>query len=205
MSKFQLDKHEASLANVNQRIQRHGDERRLAADIKFTLSASNEVLDSFDPTLRQDLFRKPGAGEQPELPQIGGDRLTEVKHPALEPLKLSHAFKGYELHIAGLLEAGDPIVLVDVGLKRFVLDPKEGGSVEMTFTASAEVKPVELAELSDALVREDVLLTLIAPQRAAGGGENLMDDDEEADAEAAEAEARRLSALGASQDEEQAA
>ncbi len=93
---FQLDKHEASITNVNQRIQRHGDERRLAADIKFNLSIGNESLDAFDPTLRQDLFRKPGAGEQQELPTIGGDRLTEVKHPALEPLKLSHELTGYE-------------------------------------------------------------------------------------------------------------
>jgi|GEM_PF-353596 len=196
---LQLEKHEASIANVNQRIQRHGDERRLAADIKFNLSASNEVLDSFDQSLRQDLFRKPGSGEQQELPAIGGERLTEVKHPALEPLKLNHAFKGYELHIAGLLEAGDPIVLVDVGLKRFVFEPKEGGSVELTFTASAEVSSDDLADLSDALVREDVLLTLIAPKRGAGGGEDLTEDDE---AEAAEARQLEDAAAGA---EEQAA
>jgi len=193
---FQLDKHEAAIANVNQRIQRHGDERRLAADVKFALSASNEVLDAFDPTLRQDLFRKPGSGEQQELPSIGGDRLTEVKHPALEPLKLNHEFKGYELHIDGLLDAGTPIVLVDVGLKRFVLEPKEGGSVQMTFTASAQVEPAELAELSDALVREDVRLTLIAPKRGAGGGEDLLEDDDEHEAAAAEAGQLEAAAAG---------
>lgn len=190
---FQLEKHEASIANVNQRIQRHGDERRLAADVKFTLSASNEVLDAFDPTLRQDLFRKPGSGEQQELPSIGGDRLTEVKHPALEPLKLSHEFKGYELQIAGLLEAAEPIVLVDVALKRFVLEPKEGGSVQMTFTASSQVEPSELAELSDALVREDVLLTLIAPKRGAAQADLTDDEDDEA----AAAEASQLEGAAA--------
>ncbi|KRG47378.1 hypothetical protein ARC20_03355 [Stenotrophomonas panacihumi] len=190
---FQLEKHEASIANVNQRIQRHGDERRLAADVKFTLSASNEVLDAFDPTLRQDLFRKPGSGEQQELPTIGADRLTEVKHPALEPLKLSHEFKGYELQIAGLLEAADPIVLVDVSLKRFVLEPKEGGSVELTFNASAQVTSEDLADLSDALVREDVLLTLIAPKRGTAQAD-LTDDD---DNEAAAAEASQLEGAAA--------
>ncbi|WP_115540000.1 MULTISPECIES: hypothetical protein [Xanthomonas] len=192
---FQLDKHEASIANVNQRIQRHGDERQLAADIKFVLSVSNEALDSFDPTLRHDLFRKPAKGEQQDLPQIGGDGLTAVKHPALEPLKLSHEFAGYEMHLAGLLEAGDPIVLVDVKLKRFVIEPKEGGSLAMSFTASSEVDPQELAELSEALIREDVLLSLIAPKRAGQAAEDLSEGGDTLDAQdtaAAAAEAASL-------------
>ncbi len=56
----------------------------------------------------------------------------------------------------------------------------------MTFTASAEVESSELADLSDALVREDVLLTLLAPKRGAGSAD-LTEDDE-----AAAAEARQL-------------
>jgi hypothetical protein len=180
---FQIEKHEASIANVNQRIQRHGEERQLAADIKFVLSVANDALDSFDPTLRADLFRAPAKGEQQELPQVGGSGLTAVKHPALEPLKLNHELTGYELHIAGLLEAGDPIVLVDVKLKRFVIEPKEGGSIAMTFTASAEVDADEISELSEAFVREDVLLTLVPPKRA-GSSEDLSGDDAGAKADA---------------------
>jgi len=61
----------------------------------------------------------------------------------------------------------EPIVLVDVKLKRFVIEPKEGGSVGLSFTASANVTPDELAELSEALIREDVLLTLTPPNAAA--------------------------------------
>ncbi|MCC4613625.1 hypothetical protein LL963_16260 [Xanthomonas campestris pv. esculenti] len=192
---FQLDKHEASIANVNQRIQRHGEERQLAADIKFVLSVGNEALDSFDSTLRHDLFRKPAKGEQQDLPQIGGDGLTAVKHPALEPLKLSHEFTGFEMHLAGLLQAGEPIVLVDVKLKRFVIEPKEGGSLAMSFTASAEVEPQELAELSEALIREDVLLTLIAPKRAGAAAEDLTEGSDTLDAQDAENAAAELARL----------
>ncbi|WP_369913936.1 hypothetical protein AB8810_12980 [Xanthomonas sp. NCPPB 3005] len=193
---FQLDKHEASIANVNQRIQRHGEDRQLAADIKFALSAGNDVLDSFDATLRADLFRKPGSGEQQELPQIGGAGLTAVKHPALEPLKLNHELTGYELHIGGLLEAGDPVVLVDVKLKRFVIEPKEGGSVAMTFTASAEVDADEISELSAAFIREDVLLTLV-PQKRDGQQEDLSGGDTLDAQEAADAAAEAASLIEA--------
>ncbi|MCI2243830.1 hypothetical protein L3067_04305 [Xanthomonas sp. PPL568] len=194
---FQLDKHEASIANVNQRIQRHGEERQLAADIKFVLSVSNEALDSFDPTLRADLFRKPGSGEQQALPQIGHAALTQVKHPALEPLKLNHELTGYELELAGMLETGDPVVLVDVKLKRFVIEPKEGGSVAMTFTASAEVDADEISELSAAFIREDVLLTLTPPKRAAQEPDLSEGDTLDAqDAADAEAEAASLIEAG---------
>jgi len=159
-SQFELKEHHASIANVNNRIQRHGEERQLAADIKFNLSAPNYILDAFDPSLRKDLFRKPNRGEQQDLPHIGGDGLTEVKHTCLEPLKLNHEFTGYELQIDGHLDGTEPIVLVDVKLKKFVATPREGGSVDLSFTASAEIDSAEAAELTEAFLREDIRLSL---------------------------------------------
>lgn len=190
---FNIEKHEATISNVNTRIERHGDERQLAADIKFTTSASNAVLDQFAPGLREALFRKPGKGEQQSLPTIG-ETLTAVKFPSLAPLKLAHEFTGYEVEIAGMLDDTDPLFLADVKLKKFEFAPNEGGSVQLTFTASANVDSEELAELCDALVREDVLLTLIAPARAADA--DAGEDDSEDDAAAAQAEADRLVAAG---------
>lgn len=162
---FQLLKHEASIADVNQRIERHGDERELAADVKFKTSIANADLEYIEKGLREALFRKPGKGEQQDLP-ITENPLSAVKFPSLEPLKLSHEFTGYEVVIDGLLEGIEPIVLADVKVKKFVLDPKEGGSVAVTFTASANVSSDELAELSEALIREDVLPTLQPPKSA---------------------------------------
>ncbi|MBN8428711.1 MAG: hypothetical protein J0L65_14700, partial [Xanthomonadales bacterium] len=135
-------------------------------------------------------------GEQQSLPTIG-DTLTAVRFPSLEPLKLGHEFAGYELQIDGLLEGTQPIVLVDVKLKRFAFEPKEGGSVALTFTASANVDPDELAELSEALIREDVLLTLTPPAKAdqlsTGGEGDTLDAQDQADADA---EAARLIEAG---------
>lgn len=164
---FQLDKAQAQIANVNQRVERHGDERERAVDIKFTLSANNTLLDQFDKELRKFLFRKPAKGEQPQLPTIGIDSLTEVKFPSLEPQRLAHEFSGCELQIDGLLDGTAPIVLVDVKLKKFVAEPKEGGSVDLSFTASATVDADELAEVSEAWIREDVVLSVGPGKKAA--------------------------------------
>lgn len=197
---FKLEKHEASIANLNQRIERHGEDRMLAVDLKLTTSVSNQTLDELASGLREALFRKPGSGEQQQLPTIG-EELTAVRFTNLEPLKLAHEFAGYELQIDGLLEAGEPIVLVDVKLKKFVVEPKEGGSVALSFTAQAVVDNDDIALLSDAFVREDVLLTATPPakQADAGGTDLIPDgdtlDQQDADAEA-KAEADRLTGLG---------
>ncbi|MBB1060385.1 hypothetical protein [Marilutibacter spongiae] len=164
-----LDKHDATFVNLNTRIERHGDERELAADIKLSLRAQNTILDQLEPGLRKDIFRKPSRGEQPDIPEIGGDQLVAVKHPSIEPLRLSHEFEGYEIEIAGLMDHVEPLLLVDVKLKKFVVAPLEGGSVELTFTASTNVGQDEVSELCEAFVREDVRLTVTPPKRQAQG------------------------------------
>lgn len=161
---LQLNQSEATLGNLNTRIERHGDERELAVDMKFSMKANNSILDSLGKGLRESLFRKPAKGEQQDLPTIG-DTLTAVRHPYLEPMKLSHEFTGYEVQIDGLLDSTNPLLFVDVKLKKFTIAPLEGGSVELTFTASANVDPDELSSLSEALVREDVRLTLTPPSK----------------------------------------
>ncbi|WP_223485281.1 hypothetical protein [Stenotrophomonas indicatrix] len=156
---FHLKNNPAAVSNVNLRIEKHGDERHLAVDLSITTSTSNLVLDHFDKELRKALFRKPGKGEQQSLPTIG-DHLTEIKIPSLEPIKVGHEFRGFELQIDGELDSTQPIFLVDVKLKKFVIAPKEGGSVELSFKASASVTSDEVAELTEALIRENVVLTL---------------------------------------------
>lgn len=164
---FNLDKHEATFVNLNTRIERHGEDRELAADIKISLRAQNTILDQLEPGLRTDLFRKAKRGEQPDIPEIGGDQLVAVKHPSVEPLRLSHELTGYELEIAGLMDQIEPVLLVDVKLKKFVVAPLEGGSVELTFTASALIEHDDVTDLCKAFVREDLRLTATPPKRQA--------------------------------------
>ena len=161
---FELNDHSASITNLNSRIERHGDDRQLAVDIKFELQASNELLESIQPGLRDSLFRKPGKGEQQALP-IDGNTLTAVKFPSLAPVSLTHEFTGYEIEMGGDLDATDPIVLVDVKVKKITITPLEGGSVTLNFTASCEAEPADLTDIAEALIREDVRLTMTPPAK----------------------------------------
>lgn len=161
---FQLEDHPSSVNNINVRLEKHGDKRHLAVDVKFEAQAGNEILDNLEKGLREALFRKPGKGEQQALP-IDGNPLTAVKFPSLAPVSLSHEFTGYEVEIGGELEGSESIALVDAKIKKIVAEPLEGGSVTLTFTASAEADPDDLADLAARLVLGNVRLTLTPPAR----------------------------------------
>lgn len=185
-----LHQHNASLSNLNLRIERHGDERQLAADLKLTVNVAGPVLNDIERGLHESLFRKPAAaGEQPDL--IDPALLTAVKFPLMEPVKLSHKFPGYEVEIGDGDE--EPLVLADVELKKISAQAIEGGSAELVFTLSAAIDEEEAAELTRLYVREDVVLSMTPPKAQAqqdpdagdGCASGAANDDDGAQGEAA--------------------
>lgn len=170
-----LNRHNASLSNLNIRTERHGDERELAADIKLTMNVAGPVLNDLERGLHESLFRQPGSGEQQDL--IDPASLTAVKFPHINPLVLSHKFTGYEAAIGFGDEEDSELFLADVEIKKITVQPLEGGSVEMSLTASANIESGDLAELARMLVGEDVCLSLTPPKAAAQIDPDAANDD----------------------------
>lgn len=140
-----------------------GDENKLASDIKFEVHLSNTILDEFDKGLKAALYREVRKGEQPDL--IGDNKFAAVRFPLLDGFRWEEEFTGYKVSIASELGLVEPLELSDITLKKFAFDPKEGGSVVVTFNAIAHPTSDEAGELC-ALIQEHVNLTLIAPQAA---------------------------------------
>lgn len=160
---FQTENQLAKIASFNPRAEKHGDDNKLAADIKFEISAGNAALDAFSPDLRKALFRKATKGEQQDLIE-GSDGLVAVKFPRLGALAWDEEFPGYELEIGGGLGLAEPLVLVDVTLKKFRFEPLEGGSVLITFSAVFHPDTEEAGALC-ALIQDEVELTLTPPSK----------------------------------------
>lgn len=165
---FKTDRHNSSLTNVNVRIERHGDERKLAADFRLQLKTSADALNDIEPRLRESLFRTPQAGDQMQL--VGQEsNYVIVNHPLAEPTKLRHKFPGYEMTFAPpgseSNDEGDALFLADVELKRFVVEAHEGGSATVGVTGSALIDVNDAAFALGFLVDGDVLLTLTPPSR----------------------------------------
>lgn len=163
---LQLEKHEVDMSNVNLRKEKHGQERKLGVDITAKFQAGNLILDSLEKGLRESLFRPAGKGEQIDLVE-GSDGLVAVKHPCLSALKLEGEYPGYEVEVIGLLDGDqqEPLALVDVTLKDIVVDPLEGGSVQLTVKLQVGVEADELAEIGEYYTRSAVRLTLTPPSR----------------------------------------
>lgn len=160
----------AQIANLNLRIEKHGTERVLAADLKLAMKIGSDDLNDIEPGLRESLFRRPAAGDQLKLvDENDAGAFTVLKHPVLEPLKLKQKLPGYELEILplGASEDEDGFFLADVELKRFTIEPHDGGSVSLSVTASAEIEAEDGEALLVLLQREDCLATLAAPKRPA--------------------------------------
>lgn len=160
---FEVDQTRAFVSSVNMRAEKHGDENVLASDIKFEVHLPNTVLNEFDKGLMNALYREVRKGEQQEL--IGDNKCVAVRFPLLDGFKWEEEFTGYKVVIASELGLADPLELADITLKKFAFDPKEGGSVVVTFNAVAHPSSDEAGELC-ALIQENVNLTLIAPQAA---------------------------------------
>lgn len=167
---FNLDKHEATIKNVNFRKENHGDEPVAAVDIKIETRASNTLLDSIDPELRKRFFKKPGKGEQQALP-IDGNNLTALAMPMLGEQKIGHEYQGYEVVLSGLLDHIEPLFFADAKVKRLSFNPLEGGSIELSLTISTLIDEDDDAALLSAWRRGEVRLSLTPPARQPGESE----------------------------------
>lgn len=161
---FELAKTSAKIANFNPRAEKHGEDNKLAADIKVELQVHNSVLDNFDKKLRGTLFRKPGKGEQPDM--LDKDQLTAVQFPRMGELSWDEEFPGYDLEIASGMGLSEPLFLSDVTLKKFRFEAIEGGSVNVTFNVICHPDKAEAGELC-ALIQSDAEITLTPPKKQA--------------------------------------
>lgn len=161
---FQLDKHDAVFSHINFRKENHGDEKKSACDMKFTLSAPNTLLDSIDKALRPAFFRKPGKGEQQALP-IDGNNLVALNMPLLGEQKITTEYEAYEVEVASLLGHIDPLFFVDAKVKKIKYLPIEGGSISMSMTVSVQIDEDDDAALLAAWRRGDAKLSLVPPEQ----------------------------------------
>lgn len=177
---FNPQRHPADLTNVNTRIERHGDERKLAADFRLTMKVGADNLNDIEPRLRESLFRTPASGDQPQLVDQGS-AFTVVNHPLAEPTKLRHKFPGYEMTLADPAsesnDDGDSLFLADVELKKITVEPHEGGSATVTLSASTLIDVNDAAFALGYLIDGDVLVTLTPPTRPQTTDDDSGEDD----------------------------
>lgn len=156
--KFELEAAKAHLVHINPRTEKHGEQDKPAADLKFHLTESNGILSMFHPTLRAHLYEKDDSNEQLE----GVEALTRLRFGSLiTRIRIGHALKGADVVIGfGLGGAGSDISLDTVDVDGFNVDLMEGGSVGLTFRVKARPTGEQIKRLYEVLGGEvDITVT----------------------------------------------
>ena len=154
------------LGNVNPRMEKHGKENILAADLKITIDFSNDVLDRIEPGLLAALYRKPTKSEAGDLfdgtDSAPGPRV--LRFPKIGALSYENDFPGYSMVVHRGVTGDNDIALDGVTIDKMQFDAKEGGTVALSFRAviHPDVEKGHLDALC-ALIQSEIDVTLTPP------------------------------------------
>lgn len=170
----ELKKQKAKVAHLNVREEKHGDDPVLAVDVKITADLPNTFLDVLGNRMRAAFYVREGekAGETFDL---DADHLPVLRFPQLSPLKWKVGIVGGRFVLHGAKKAED--LLFEADVKELSLDPKEGGTVAVSFQAAVLPTSEELAKLGE-LLGHDVKVSLEPVDQPAQGV--LVTDADEA-------------------------
>ena len=138
MLRLELDKATATLESVNLRMEKHGDEKIPAADLKLSVAQPADVLANFSPTLKNFLFHTEGT-----LDLAGGMELRD-SHLGY-PLTRDEEMTGATVQIG--YGVGEPMTFQDAKVNGFRLTPHNGGTVVVGFRVQCRPTPEQVAKL----------------------------------------------------------
>lgn len=134
MEMFSLKHVEMTLANVNPRTEKHGDQDKLAADVKLEGQFKNDIIEDFAPGLLGLLYRKQEVTDAGQSTMdLDPDFLGALRFPFLGmPIKWGKEFAGYAFTLHKGIDEKSAIVHRLCKVDNFRLDCKEDGIVVLS-------------------------------------------------------------------------
>lgn len=174
---FSLNQQTAKLVNVNPRSEIHGDEYKLATDLKFEIRVGNEVLSEFAPSLKSSIYRAADPGEGDLLANEPGN-LPKIKFPLLGPLKYGWEGAGYATTVHWGISGKADILMIQTKIDNFKFDCQDGGTVAVSFRVIAHPEPEELGRLCE-MIQQEVSLSLDPPSAEEQYQQQMKDLEDE--------------------------
>lgn len=186
---FRLENQPAKVLNHNPRNQLHGEELKLAGDLKLQVTCRAAVLAAFDEQFVPFLFRSRRPGDAAVQTEIEGEGNADTSRrlPQLEPLSWNEKFPGFRLVIVKGMGLAAPIVLPARELSGFVFEPLDGGLVKITFTAKGTYETTATSGELDGLQQREVEISLEPPAADGVAQPTLPGVERDATADAAAA------------------
>lgn len=168
----------ATIASVNVRTEKHGEDPVPACDVGITFECGAKVLDSLGKGLRELLYANED-GKQTRVPGTGdAEDGPKRRFPNLRPLGFDIEWPGYKAGIVwGDLASSITLDLSDVTVKKIKAAPKDGGTVEVSFQMHCHPRKELYGDLAQ-LNQREIRLTLAPPTPAE---KTKGDEDEDQD------------------------
>jgi len=146
---MQLIQQTVTLANLNVRPEKHGEENVGGADLKITFTDSNELLSEFHPTLRSFLYKADES--QGHLPGQEGALTMRRFGDLVAGFRLKHELKGATVVIGFGLGGSSDIELDTVDVDHYSIELMEGGSVAYSFRVKCNPTGEQVSRLYEVM------------------------------------------------------
>jgi hypothetical protein len=131
---FELTEYnEATLATFTKRVEKHGDEDVQAVSMGLEIATENFVLDLLDPTLRHALYKAKDEA-QDDVPDVV-PTTPVLRSSSIDKVTLPNKHEGWTLEVDDGIDEDNPMKFGGVKLSKFNVEPKQGGTVVLRFTA----------------------------------------------------------------------
>ncbi|WP_103035275.1 hypothetical protein [Castellaniella caeni] len=160
-----LDHQIGQFTNFNPRPEKHGPESVPGADLKISMTVSNDVLNEFQPTLKSMLFREPEPNEEDLLDKAGTPGLTRLRFGnRINKIGWAYDIVGADFTIHYGTGKHD-IELSDTTVDGFTFEPMDGGSVVVTFRVKCSPNEQQGGKLFT-LMGGEIEFSLVPPEDA---------------------------------------
>jgi len=167
MKKFELPSGTYILiSKATPRKEHHGDDLVQAISLRLSWTTTNDSLEKLHPNLKAMLFWKTPSEEAQERLEGVPEITPNLRVPTVAtPLAISAEYAGYQLTIDHGIDESSALQLYQCEMDKFKVDPKEGGSVTISWSLSSNksVTP-ELVGALCGLEGEEVTVELVAPE-----------------------------------------
>lgn len=173
-----------TVEHINVRDESHGDDKVPAIDVKLSLETSNDVLALFHPLLKAALYVKSDSPLPPQgTLELGTPvDLPNLRWPQLQPLRWHEDLDNRTLTIDYGIGGKSALKLTDCKANDFRIEPKEGGTVKVTWRVQRSQPDERVIGKLAGLLKREVEATLVgSPETQALMGAADGDETDEGD------------------------
>lgn len=172
---FTLRHVRGKLLHLNIGTEQHGAAIISRADLKLQVHRPSDALDMFHPAMRELFYKS-------DDPQDLADQTHDAPNlrlPSLDTLVWKRKLVGATVTLHFGLGGKSDLVLHSAKVDTFKIDPEEGGTVVLTFTAKCLNPGADVVGKVSTLVKCEVELSVIPPDTGWESDQEIAGDDEE--------------------------